>query len=129
MSGSDTELIISWSAGLLSFAAIGLLLYLAVGEVILGRKRAAYAAGADVSLVVNRIRAKSVEDGTSPDMDEIIDSVGIKLLGLIPEDGKTSEALNAGKLITDIKRSRSKKSYANIAARVDGEFTELYRFW
>lgn len=90
---------------------------------------AAYAAGADVSLVVNRIRAKSVEDGTSPDMDEIIDSVGIKLLGLIPEDGKTSEALNAGKLITDIKRSRSKKSYANIAARVDGEFTELYRFW
>ena len=90
---------------------------------------AAYGKCADVSLVVNRIRARSIEEKTAPDIDEMMDTVGIRLLGLIPEDAKTSEALNAGRLVADTKRSRSKKAYANIAARVDGEFTELYKFW
>ncbi len=90
---------------------------------------AAYAKGCDVSLVVNRINAKMIEEKKAPDIDEMIDTVGIRLSGLIPEDPKASEALNAGRLICDTKRARSKKAYVNIAARADGEFTELYRFW
>ena len=76
----------------------------------------AYAGKAEVSLAVNRIRVKSIENGRA-------------LIGLIPADPKTPEALNSGQLITDTKRARSKRAYANIAARADGEFTELYRFW
>lgn len=89
----------------------------------------AYAGKAEVSLAVNRIRVKSIENGRAPNIDEMIDRVGVKLIGLIPEDPKTPEALNSGQLITDTKRARSKRAYANIAARADGEFTELYRFW
>ena len=90
---------------------------------------AAYEKNANVSLVVNRVRAKAIEEGTSPDIDDVIDRVSVKLIGLIPEDSKTSEALNAERLVIDTKRARSKKAYVNIAARVDGEFTELYKFW
>ena len=90
---------------------------------------AAYAKGASVSLVVNRINAKAVEEKKAPDIDEMIDTVGIRLFGLIPEDKKTSEALNSGVLTVDTKRARSKKAYENIAARTDGVFTELYKFW
>ena len=89
----------------------------------------AYEKNANVSLVVNRVRAKAIEEGTSPDIDDVIDRVSVKLIGLIPEDSKTSEALNAERLVIDTKRARSKKAYVNIAARVDGEFTELYKFW
>ncbi len=90
---------------------------------------AAYAKGSNVYLVVNRINAKAVEEGKAPNIDEMIDRVGIRLFGLIPEDRKTSEALNSGILTVDTKRARSKKAYENIAARADGEFTELYKFW
>ena len=38
MNGSNSEIIISWAAGALSFAAIGLLIYMAVTEVFLGKK-------------------------------------------------------------------------------------------
>ncbi len=90
---------------------------------------AAYEKGADTALVVNRIKAKAIESGTAPDIDTIIDRVCVKLIGLIPEDPKTSEALNAERLVVETKRARSKRAYENIASRVDGEFTELYRFW
>lgn len=90
---------------------------------------AAYEKKADVSLVVNRVRAKSIENGTAPNIDEVMDRVKVRLIGLIPEDSKTAEALNAEQLIIDTKRARSKKAYVNIAARIDGEFTELYKFW
>ncbi|MBE6896389.1 MAG: septum site-determining protein MinD [Ruminococcaceae bacterium] len=90
---------------------------------------AAYESHANVSLVVNRVRAKAIENGTAPNIDDVIDRVSVRLIGLIPEDSKTSEALNAEQLVIDIKRARSKKAYVNIAARIDGEFTELYKFW
>ena len=89
----------------------------------------AYSKNAEVSLVVNRVRAKAIENGSAPNIDDIIDRVSVKLLGLIPEDSKTAEALNAEKLVIDTKRARSKRAYINIAARTDGEFTELYKFW
>ena len=89
----------------------------------------AYEISAEVSMVVNRVRAKAIENGAAPNIDEIIDRVCVKLLGLIPEDKKTAEALNAEQLVIDTKRARSKRAYTNIAARTDGEFTELYKFW
>ncbi len=43
-------------------------------------------------LVINRLRPNKVLDGSMPDVDEIIDTAGIQLLGIIPEDEEVAVA-------------------------------------
>ena len=43
-------------------------------------------------LVINRLRPNTVLDGSMPDVDEIIDTAGIQLLGIIPEDEEVAVA-------------------------------------
>jgi len=80
-------------------------------------------------IIVNRVRPKSIEKGLSPDIDYIMDSVAVRLSGLIPEDRRTSELSFAGVLSIEKDKSLSRKAYENIAARLDGEYKELYKFW
>lgn len=83
----------------------------------------------DVRLIVNRIRPGLIKRGLAPDIDNIIDSTSIRLLGLIPEDVRIIINANSGILLTDIKRSRAKTAFENITARIDGKDVELYKFW
>ena len=43
-------------------------------------------------LIINRLRPAKVMDGSMPDVDEIIDTAGIRLLGIIPEDEEVAVA-------------------------------------
>lgn len=43
-------------------------------------------------LIINRLRPNKVMDGSMPDVDEIIDTAGIQLLGIIPEDEEVAVA-------------------------------------
>ena len=75
--------------------------------------------GGNQKLIINRIDSKAVRDGVLPNMDTIIDTVAIPLIGLIPEDrgavwGKGEAAGIA---------------MQNIALRLDGKHKPLYRFW
>ena len=43
-------------------------------------------------LIINRLRPSKVMDGSMPDVDEIIDTAGIQLLGILPEDEEVAVA-------------------------------------
>jgi septum site-determining protein MinD len=83
----------------------------------------------DVRLIVNRIRPSLIKRGLAPDIDSIIDSTSIRLLGLIPEDIRIIINANAGVLLADLKKSRAKRAFENIASRIEGNDVELYKFW
>ena len=81
-------------------------------------------------LVVNRVRPKDIKKGYLNNIDEIIDIVNIRLLGLIPEDEDTPIRANKGLLAIDSKRAKHQKiALRNIAKRINGIETPLYRFW
>ena len=68
--------------------------------------------------------------GKVNNIDDIIDTVNIRLLGLIPEDEKTAVRANKGELCIDVKKARSQATaIRNIAKRITGVETPLYRFW
>lgn len=69
-------------------------------------------------LIINRLRPNKVMDGSMPDVDEIIDTAGIQLLGIIPEDEEVAVACaNARPLPSDCNAA---VCFSNIARRFMG---------
>ena len=74
-------------------------------------------------LLINRLRPSKVMDGSMPDVDEIIDTAGVQLMGIIPEDEAVSVAnANGRPLPAD---SAAALCFANIARRYRGEQVPL----
>ncbi len=74
-------------------------------------------------LVINRLRPQKVMDGSMPDVDEIIDTAGIQLLGIIPEDEAVAVAnANGRPLPSDCNAALC---FSNIARRYLGEALPL----
>ncbi len=48
-------------------------------------------------LLINRLRSAKILNGSMPDVDEIIDTAGVQLLGIIPEDEEVAVANANGK--------------------------------
>lgn len=91
---------------------------------------AAYKAGAgDVKLIINRINALMIKKDFAPNFDEIIDGTHTQLLGLIPDDPRIGAYANRGILVSDLRKSFSKKAFENISNRLLNIDTELYEFW
>lgn len=73
----------------------------------------------DIRLVINRFSEKDFfGDGLFNDLDEVIDKVGARLLGIVPEDHELSLAFQKGQPV----KNKSKAVFAldRIAARMDG---------
>lgn len=84
----------------------------------------------DIYLVVNRVRPKEIKRAELNNIDEIIDTVNVRLLGLIPEDVKTSVRANRGELTLDCKKAKMQATaIRNVAKRITGVETPLFRFW
>ncbi len=84
----------------------------------------------DIYLAVNRVRPKEIKKSWLLNIDDIIDTVGVKLLGLIPEDPAVSVRYNRGELAVDSKKAKKQAiAVKNIAKRITGAKTPLYRFW
>lgn len=49
-------------------------------------------------LLINRLRARPVMAGRMPDVDEIIDTAGLQLMGILPEDEAVAVANANGAL-------------------------------
>ncbi len=81
-----------------------------------------------VRLVVNRVRPSLIKKNRAPDIDEIIDTTYLQLIGLIPEDINVICAGNGDKLTYDVPKARSKKAFRNIALRISGQSVELDKF-
>ena len=81
------------------------------------------AANIPCRLIINHLRVTPVLQGKMPDIDTIIDTAGIQLIGVIPEDEELAVAGANGRPLPD--RGPAKESFWNIARRFCGESVPL----
>ncbi len=74
-------------------------------------------------LIINKVSKKVIGDSLVANLDEIIDKVGVQLIGVIPDDFKMTVATGKGNPIpTD---SEALRAFDAIAKRLDGDFVPL----
>lgn len=74
-------------------------------------------------LIINKISKKVIGDALVTNLDEIIDRVGVQLIGVIPDDFKMTVATGKGNPIpTD---SAALRAFDAIAKRLGGDFVPL----
>ncbi|HYT34395.1 MAG TPA: septum site-determining protein MinD [Ktedonobacteraceae bacterium] len=72
-------------------------------------------------LILNRLRSEMVKRGDMMDVADVLEVLGIDLLGIVPEDEMIIVATNKGEPIVFDKRSRAGRSFLNAAQRIMGE--------
>src|SRR6266540_651912 len=72
-------------------------------------------------LILNRLRPEMVKRGDMMDVADVLEVLGIDLLGIIPEDEIIIVATNRGEPAVYEKRSRAGRAFLNAAQRVLGE--------
>jgi len=76
-------------------------------------------------LILNRLRPEMVRRGDMMDVADVLEVLGIDLLGIIPEDENIIIAINKGEPIVYDKRTKAGRSYLNAAQRILGEEVPL----
>ena len=76
-------------------------------------------------LIINRIRPDMVRRGDMMDINDIIEILAIKLLGVVPDDQDVIVATNRGEPVVFDRRTRSGQAYYNIVRRIEGEEVPL----
>jgi septum site-determining protein MinD len=78
------------------------------------------------SLIINRVKPDMVRQGDMLSVDDVIDILSVRLLGVIPEDEYILIASNKGVPITlDHQNSPASTAFRNIARRLTGEQVPL----
>ena len=83
---------------------------------------------ADGYLVVNRVEPRAIEQGLAPDIDTIMDTVGLPLIALLPLD------MNVPLLQNNVRRilgtgSPVAPQIEDLVRRLEGEQVALKKFW
>jgi septum site-determining protein MinD len=81
-----------------------------------------------IRLIINRIRPEMVRTGDMMSVEDVVDILSVKLLGLIPDDEEVIDTTNRGEPVVLVPDSRLGEIYEKIARRVNGEnvsFTTL----
>ena len=76
-------------------------------------------------LILNRLRADMARRGDMVDVADVLEVLGIDLLGIVPEDEMIIVATNKGEPIVYDKHSRAGRSFLNAAQRIMGEEVPL----
>lgn len=76
-------------------------------------------------LLVNRLRPGMVKNNDMMGVDDVLDILSIKLLGVIPEDKDIIVSTNKGDPIVNDENSLAGKAYRNVARRLMGEEVPL----
>ena len=79
--------------------------------------------GIETRLIINRFRKRMVENGMALNIDEVIDTVGARLIGVVPEDLQLAVASQKGRNV-DLRR-KSAKAMGRILRRMKGEHVPL----
>lgn len=79
----------------------------------------------DIRLIVNRIKINMVKSGDMLDIDDILEILGVKLIGAIPDDESIVVSTNKGEPVLNYNGTMAAKAYMNIAKRVTGESVEF----
>jgi len=74
----------------------------------------------DINLVVNRIKMNMVRNGDMLDINDILDILGIKLVGVVPDDENVVISTNKGEPVVEYGHSLAGTAYNNIARRLMG---------
>ena len=80
-------------------------------------------AGVSARLIINRVRVAPVLQGKMPDLDTIIDTAGVQLIGVIPEDEQLTIAVANGRPLPD--NGTAAACFRNIARRFCGDDVPL----
>lgn len=76
-------------------------------------------------LVVNRVRVDMVKRGDMISLEDIIDILGIGLIGVVPDDENIIVSTNRGEPVICNEKSVAGQAYKNIARRITGEDVPL----
>ena len=76
-------------------------------------------------LILNRLRSDMVKRGDMMDVTDVLEVLGIDLLGIVPEDENIIVATNKGEPVVYDKHSRAGRAYLNAAQRIMGEQVPL----
>lgn len=76
-------------------------------------------------LILNRLRPEMVKRGDMMDVADVLEVLGIDLLGIIPEDEMIIIATNKGEPIVYEKHARAGRAYLAAAQRIMGEEVPL----
>ncbi|MCK8825604.1 septum site-determining protein MinD [Fuchsiella alkaliacetigena] len=73
-------------------------------------------------VIINRIRMDMVNKGDMMDIEDMIEILAIKLLGVVPDDQEIVISTNKGEpIILDDSNSQSAQAFKNIVHRLEGE--------
>ncbi|GAC1381844.1 MAG: septum site-determining protein MinD [Ktedonobacteraceae bacterium] len=76
---------------------------------------------AEPRLIINRLRAEMVKRGDMLDVADVLEVLGIDLLGIVPEDELIIVGTNRGEPVVYDKHSRAGRAFLNAAQRIMGE--------
>ena len=76
-------------------------------------------------LIVNRINYEMTKNGDMLDVNDILDSLAIELIGVVPDDRNITISTNKGEPIVLTSSSLSGQAFRNIAKRITGEKVPL----
>ncbi|MFQ9871987.1 MAG: P-loop NTPase [Oscillospiraceae bacterium] len=74
-------------------------------------------------LIINRVRTNLEKLSLVPDLDRVIDTVGVQLLGVVPDSDLLLRAIAGGKALPE--KSLPGRVYQNIARRILGKYVKL----
>jgi septum site-determining protein MinD len=72
-------------------------------------------------LILNRVKIDLVRKGEMMSADDVTDILGIKLIGIVPDDEGVVSASNSGEPVVLSDKSRSGQAYRDIVRRLTGE--------
>lgn len=73
-----------------------------------------------IRIIVNRVRPTLIRQGIINNIDDVMDEVGLPLLGIVPEDESVISFGSNGKCLTTGKKGGASTAFSNIAQRIDG---------
>ena len=72
-------------------------------------------------VIINRLNYEMTKRGDMLDVSDIIETLSVKLLGVVPDDKNITVSTNKGEPIVLEEKSLSGKAFKNIASRITGQ--------
>lgn len=82
----------------------------------------------DHSVIINRLNYEMTKNGDMLDKSDIIETLSIELLGVVPDDKNITVSTNRGEPIVLDEQSISGQAFRNIARRLTGEDIPIIEF-
>lgn len=89
----------------------------------------------DIKVIINRIRPDMIDRGIMINVDDCVDTLGVPVAGLVPDDEELLISALKGELAVSNEQSKAGTAFKNIAARLDGvnvpimDLEEKKSFW